>query len=39
MEEVDGVRVGMQNMDDPFGAMKWNWGWCVVAGLILCGYD
>jgi hypothetical protein len=29
--------VGMLNVDDLEGAARWNWDWCVVAGLSLCG--
>jgi hypothetical protein len=29
--------VGMLNVDDLISASKWNWNWCVVAGLVLCG--
>ncbi|KAF1947712.1 hypothetical protein EJ02DRAFT_2801 [Clathrospora elynae] len=29
--------VGMLNVDDLVGATRWNWGWCVVAGIALCG--
>jgi glycerophosphoryl diester phosphodiesterase len=29
--------VGMLNVDDLVSATRWNWGWCVVAGLSLCG--
>ncbi|EPE36951.1 PLC-like phosphodiesterase [Glarea lozoyensis ATCC 20868] len=25
------------NVDDLEAAAKWNWDWCVVAGLVLCG--
>ena len=30
-------RVGMLNVDDLESASRWNWDWCVVAGLTLCG--
>ena len=30
-------RVGMLNVDDLESATRWNWDWCVVAGLTLCG--
>ncbi len=30
-------RVGMLNIDDLEAGSRWNWGWCVVAGLVLCG--
>ncbi|KAF2795927.1 hypothetical protein K505DRAFT_238891 [Melanomma pulvis-pyrius CBS 109.77] len=29
--------VGMLNVDDLVSATRWNWNWCVVAGLNLCG--
>jgi hypothetical protein len=29
--------VGMLNVDDLHSAARWNWNWCVVAGLSLCG--
>ena len=29
--------VGMLNVDDLVSATRWNWNWCVVAGLALCG--
>jgi hypothetical protein len=29
--------VGMLNVDDLISATTWNWNWCVVAGLALCG--
>ncbi|KAF1842104.1 uncharacterized protein K460DRAFT_319857 [Cucurbitaria berberidis CBS 394.84] len=29
--------VGMLNVDDLISATRWNWGWCVIAGLTLCG--
>ncbi|CAE7215232.1 hypothetical protein P3342_012838 [Pyrenophora teres f. teres] len=29
--------VGMLNVDDLVSASRWNWGWCVVAGMALCG--
>jgi hypothetical protein len=25
------------NVDDLVSATRWNWGWCVVAGIALCG--
>jgi glycerophosphoryl diester phosphodiesterase len=28
--------VGVLNVDDLLSATKWNWHWCVVAGLSLC---
>lgn len=28
--------VGMLNVDDLISASRWNWNWCVVAGLVLC---
>ncbi|KAJ8110490.1 hypothetical protein OPT61_g6680 [Boeremia exigua] len=31
--------VGMLNVDDLVCATKWNWNWCTVAGLNLCGND
>lgn len=30
-------RVGVLNVDDVASAGRWNWNWCVVAGLVLCG--
>ncbi|RHZ49490.1 uncharacterized protein CDV56_102166 [Aspergillus thermomutatus] len=32
---VDGG-VGMLNVDDVVEATRWNWDWCIVAGLVLC---
>jgi hypothetical protein len=29
--------VGVLNVDDLVGATRWNWGFCVVAGIALCG--
>ncbi|KAF2633768.1 hypothetical protein BU25DRAFT_328579 [Macroventuria anomochaeta] len=29
--------VGMLSVDDLVSATRWNWDWCVVAGLALCG--
>ncbi|KAF2712779.1 hypothetical protein K504DRAFT_373298, partial [Pleomassaria siparia CBS 279.74] len=29
--------VGMLNVDDLVSATRWNWNWCIVAGLNLCG--
>lgn len=29
--------VGTLNVDDLVSAAKWNWDWCVIAGLVLCG--
>ncbi|KAF2727936.1 hypothetical protein EJ04DRAFT_593400 [Polyplosphaeria fusca] len=29
--------VGMLNVDDLVSATRWNWNWCVIAGLALCG--
>jgi hypothetical protein len=29
--------VGMLNVDDLVSSSRWNWDWCVVAGLVLCG--
>jgi hypothetical protein len=31
------VGVGVLNVDDLVSAAMWNWGWCVVAGIALCG--
>jgi glycerophosphoryl diester phosphodiesterase len=31
------VGVGVLNVDDLISATMWNWGWCVVAGIALCG--
>jgi hypothetical protein len=28
--------VGMLNVDDVVEATRWNWDWCIVAGLVLC---
>jgi hypothetical protein len=28
--------VGMLNVDDVVQAIRWNWDWCIVAGLVLC---
>lgn len=30
--------VGMLNVDALDSAARWNWDWCVVAGLSLCGW-
>ena len=32
-----GSGVGMLNADNLVEVSRWNWGWCVVAGLVLCG--
>ncbi|KAF9697384.1 hypothetical protein EKO04_004767 [Ascochyta lentis] len=29
--------VGILNADDLTSATRWNWNWCIVAGLALCG--
>lgn len=29
--------VGVLNVDDLVSATRWNWGFCVVAGIALCG--
>ncbi|KAF2262766.1 hypothetical protein CC78DRAFT_534510 [Lojkania enalia] len=29
--------VGMLNVDDLISATRWNWNWCIVAGIRLCG--
>lgn len=29
--------VGMLNVDDLEGATRWNWDWCAIAGLSVCG--
>lgn len=29
--------VGMLNVDDLVSATRWNWNWCIIAGLTLCG--
>ena len=29
--------IGVLNVDDVVTAGRWNWNWCVVAGLVLCG--
>ena len=29
--------VGMLSVDELWSATRWNWNWCVVAGLSLCG--
>lgn len=31
--------VGMLNVDDLESAAGWNWGFCVVAGFVLCGRE
>ncbi|KAJ5757554.1 altered inheritance of mitochondria protein 6 [Penicillium nucicola] len=28
--------VGMLNVDDVVEATRWNWNWCIVAGMALC---
>jgi hypothetical protein len=28
--------IGMLNVDDVVEATRWNWDWCIVAGLVLC---
>lgn len=30
--------IGMLNVDDLAEASRWDWKWCTVAGLVLCGY-
>jgi glycerophosphoryl diester phosphodiesterase len=30
------LQVGMLNVDDLVSATRWNWNWCIVAGLTLC---
>lgn len=34
MEVENGI--GVLNVDDVVSAGRWNWNWCVVAGLVLC---
>ncbi|KAF2016192.1 hypothetical protein BU24DRAFT_462376 [Aaosphaeria arxii CBS 175.79] len=29
--------VGVLNVDDLVSATRWNWNWCIVAGIRLCG--
>ena len=29
--------IGVLSVDDVVSAGRWNWNWCVVAGLVLCG--
>lgn len=29
--------IGVLNVDDVSSAGRWNWDWCIVAGLSLCG--
>lgn len=29
--------IGVLNVDDVVSAGRWNWNWCIVAGLVLCG--
>lgn len=29
--------VGVLNVDDVVSAGRWNWGFCIVAGFVLCG--
>jgi hypothetical protein len=29
--------VGVLNVDDLVSATRWNWNWCVVGGIVLCG--
>jgi hypothetical protein len=29
--------VGVLNVDDLIGATRWNWNFCVIAGISLCG--
>lgn len=31
-------KTGLLNVDDLREAGRWDWNWCTVAGLILCGY-
>jgi len=31
------LNVGMLNVDDLASTTRWNWGFCVVAGFVLCG--
>lgn len=28
--------VGILNVDDVMNASRWNWDWCIIAGLVLC---
>jgi hypothetical protein len=35
--EVMRAGAGILNVDDLVSATRWNWGWCVVAGIALCG--
>jgi hypothetical protein len=28
--------IGMLNVDDVIEATRWNWNWCIVAGVVLC---
>jgi hypothetical protein len=29
--------VGVLNVDDLISATRWNWNWCIIAGINLCG--
>jgi hypothetical protein len=31
--------IGMLNVDDVIEATRWNWNWCIVAGVVLCLLD
>lgn len=30
--------VGLLNVDDVKEASRWDWNWCTIGGLVLCGY-
>jgi len=35
--KLEELGTGMLNVDDLVSATRWNWNWCIVAGLNLCG--
>jgi hypothetical protein len=35
--KLEELGTGMLNVDDLVSATRWNWNWCTVAGLNLCG--
>jgi glycerophosphoryl diester phosphodiesterase len=36
-ERLMHLGIGVLNVDDLASATRWNWGFCVVAGFVLCG--
>jgi glycerophosphoryl diester phosphodiesterase len=35
--KLEELGTGMLNVDDLVSATRWNWNWCTIAGLNLCG--